>query len=73
MKVPEYIKKEIFSCADYYNRARDSEQIIRKWLEKNHLTEDTTNKLDRWMDDAFMDNCLITYAPSNFIEKLEKI
>ena len=73
MKVPKYIKEAIERCS-YFNQIANKYQIqIYKWLENKKLTEETAEEVIRNMEDAFIDNCLMTYNPENFIKRLEEL
>jgi len=73
MKVPKKIQEAIMKCANYNDKAKNYEQIIVKWLEKNKLTYETCEDITKDMDDSFIDSCQLAYNPEGFIKKLEDL
>lgn len=74
MKVPKYIKKAIIKTGEANAIAFKNSEIVRNWLEKNNLTEDTAKSPVMNMEDNFIDCC--EYGNNNtseFIEILENL
>ena len=73
MEVPKRIKEAIMQCAQYNYTANLYEKKIHEWLEKNKLTEETAEDIDKNMDDTFIDCCIMGYNPEGFIKTLEEL
>lgn len=74
MKVPKYIKKAIRKCSYHNTIAANNENIVRNWLDKNKLSDETYEQLENNMTDSFIDCC--TYINDNaeeFIKQLEEL
>lgn len=71
MKVPKYIKEAIKKCAYHNNIANENEKIVRTWLDKNKLSEETCEDIQHNMTDSFIDSCIYTDNSDEFIEELE--
>lgn len=74
MKVPKYIKDAIKKCSYHNNIAGKNENMVRDWLDKNKLSDETYEDIERNMTDAFIDCC--SYINNNgdeFIKKLENL
>lgn len=73
MKIPKRIKEAILKYAKYSYKANICEKEIHEWLEKNKLTEETAEDVNKNMDDRFIDCCIMGYNPQGFIEILEEL
>lgn len=73
MKVPKYVKEAIKKCGYYHNIANKNEKIVRNWLDKNKLSEETCEDIQRDMTDSFIDSCIYNDRSEKFIERLENL
>lgn len=73
MKVPKHIKEAIKKCAHHNNIANKNEKIVREWLDKNKLSEETCENIQHDMTDSFIDSCIYKDNSNYFIEKLESL
>lgn len=73
MKVPKYIKEAIKKCGYYNNRANKNEKIVRKWLNKNKLSEETCEYIQCDMIDSFIDSCIYQNKLESSIKQLESL
>lgn len=74
MKVPKRIKEAARKCSYHNAIAARNENIVRDWLDKNKLSDETYERIENNMTDTFISCC--TYINDNaeqFISLLEKL
>ncbi|RFB28719.1 hypothetical protein [Brevibacillus sp. VP] len=64
MKVPKYIREAIIKNAKANEVAMQTDRIVRDWLEKKKIYNDS-------VIDMYIDNCDIGNDPDGFIKFLE--